>query len=102
MRAYRIAFACCLTILLLWIYPVYVSAQGASVVTDCSRYDSVGGLRTALASGKPVQFACSGMLVVPEIIITTDTSLDASGQNVTLSGNQANRVFCVDSATTLN
>ncbi len=39
---------------------------------------------------------------MPEMIIGVDTSIDATGQSVTLSGNHANRVFCVNSGITLN
>src|SRR5262245_50826877 len=101
MRIYRIVAACCLTILVNWAAPLVTQAQDAGVVTDCRRYDASGGLQAALASAKPVHFACSGTLIVPEIVISADTSLDATGQSVILSGNNANRIFCINSGGTL-
>lgn len=74
-------------------------AHAAGVVTDCSTYGpGAGTLQDALGGGGTVTFACSGTIIVPEIVITTDTTIDATGQAVTLSGNNANRVFRVDAA----
>src|SRR5258708_1665066 len=103
MRLYRLAVSCFLTLLLNAPYlSLVASAQASGTVTNCSSYDGSGGLRAALAAGGNVTFACSGTVIVPEMIIGVDTSLDATGQSVTLSGDHTNRVFCVNSGITLN
>jgi predicted outer membrane repeat protein len=79
-------------------------ARAAGTVTDCSTYGpGAGTLQDALAGGGTVTFACSGTIVVPEIAITADTPtvIDATGQNVTLSGNNTNRVFLVNNSKSL-
>ena len=74
-----------------------VNAGGIVSVCDESH------LRAALAGGGTVTFACSGTITLTaEITITTDTTIDGSGQAVTISGNHAVRVFTVDSGATLN
>ena len=59
-------------------------------------------LRAALAGGGTVTFSCSGTIALSaEITIAADTTLDGSGQSVTLSGNNSVRVFTVSSGVTL-
>jgi hypothetical protein len=71
-------------------------AGAAGTVTNCATYGpGPGTLATALMGGGTVTFACSGTIIVPEIAITTDTEIDATGQTVALSGNNANRVLRV-------
>ena len=73
-------------------------AHAAGTVTDCSTYGpAVGTLQVALTGGGTVTFACDGTIIVPEITISQNTVVDASGHDVTLSGNNANRVFVVAS-----
>jgi hypothetical protein len=51
-------------------------------------------LRAALAVGGPVTFACDGTITLASTItIGTDTVLDGTGHQVTLSGGDAVRVF---------
>jgi hypothetical protein len=79
-------------------------AQAAGTVTDCTTYDGgPGSLKQALAGGGLVTFSCSGTIIVPEITINanTPTVIDATGYDVTLSGNNANRVFNVNSGKSL-
>jgi predicted outer membrane repeat protein len=53
-------------------------------------------LRAALAGGGTVMFTCSGeILLTAEIVIAANTTIDGSGQDVTISGNHAARVFHV-------
>lgn len=53
-------------------------------------------LQEALAQSRSVKFDCEGPIVVtPELDINQDTVLDATGHNVTLSGNGNNRVLKV-------
>ena len=74
-----------------------LTTKAAGNVTDCSTYgDAAGTLGAALAGGGLVTFQCSGTIIVPEIRIELDTAIDASGQSVTLSGNNANTVFLVN------
>ncbi|MCB9162412.1 MAG: hypothetical protein H6644_21625 [Caldilineaceae bacterium] len=68
------------------------TAQAAGTVTNCT-WAGAGGLQAALAGGGAVTFACDGTIVVPEIVIAQDTVLDGTTHNVTLSGNNANRVL---------
>ena len=72
-------------------------AHAGGTVTNCV-WSGAGGLQEALAGGGTVTFACDGVIVVPGIGISYDTTLDAAGHDVTLSGNQVNGVFSVNSA----
>lgn len=69
-------------------------AQAAGTVTNCT-WAGAGGLQAALAGGGAVTFACDGTIIVPEIVIAQDTVLDGTIHDVTLSGNDANRVLRV-------
>lgn len=86
-----------------WIVPAAgarpVSAPLAGgIVTLCDETH----LRAALAGGGTVTFACSGTITLTEqITIATDTTIDGSGQAVTISGNDTVRVLYVDSGVTL-
>ena len=54
-------------------------------------------LRNELAGGGTVTFDCDGVIVLSNtIVIATDTILDASGHNVTISGNDATKIFAVN------
>jgi hypothetical protein len=54
-------------------------------------------LLAALAGGGTVTFACSGVITLTNTItIAADTTIDGSGQEVTISGNDAVRVFTVN------
>ncbi len=78
------------------------TAQAAGTVTDCSTYGpGAGTLQDALVGGGTVTFACDGTIIVPEIVISQNTVLDATGHVVTLSGNNANRVLTVNSFVSL-
>lgn len=59
-------------------------------------------LRAALSGGGTVTFACDGTIVLANTLaISQDTVLDASGRNITLSGNNQVRVFQVATNVTL-
>ena len=48
-------------------------------------------------------FSCSGTITLTaEIVIAADTTIDGSGQTVTISGNNAVRVFSVNAGVTFN
>src|SRR5512137_1748343 len=74
-------------------------AQAGGVVSVCDETH----LLAALAGGGTVTFSCSGTIsLAAEIVIAADTTVDGSGQTVTISGNHAVRVFMVNSGVTLN
>ena len=54
-------------------------------------------LQTALIGGGIVTFDCDGVIVLSNtMVIATNTILDASGHNVTISGNNYTRIFTVN------
>jgi hypothetical protein len=74
-------------------------AHAGGVVTVCDE----AHLLAALAGGGTVTFACGGTITLTaEIVIVADTTIDGSGQSVTISGNHAVRVFKVNVGITLN
>jgi len=74
-------------------------AHAGGVVTVCDE----AHLLAALAGGGTVTFSCSGTITLTaEIVIAADTTIDGSGQDVTISGNNAVRVFTVNSGVTFN
>lgn len=75
------------------------SARAAGIVTDCSTYGpGTGTLQDALAGGGTITFSCSGTITMQPFTISSDTFLDASGQDVTLRGG----VYLVNSGITLS
>ena len=74
-------------------------AHAGGIVSICDE----GHLQAALAGGGTVTFACSGTITLSaEIVIAADTTIDGSGQAVTISGNNTVRVFSVSEGVTLN
>ena len=74
-------------------------AHAGGIVSVCDE----AHLRAALAGGGTVTFSCSGTITLTATItIAADTTIDGSGQTVTISGNHAVRVFTVNSGVTLN
>ena len=68
-------------------------AHAGGVVSVCDE----AHLLAALAGGGTVTFSCSGTITLTaEIMIAADTTIDGSGQTVTISGNNAVRVFTVN------
>ena len=88
------------TILVLLTLAVPASpAHAGGIVSVCDE----AHLLAALAGGGTVTFSCSGTITLTaEITIAADTTIDGSGQTVTISGNNAVRVFTVNSGITLN
>ena len=59
-----------------------VLCHGSGVVTNCTEAD----LRAALVGGGLVTFNCDGVLALSStLVITNDTTLDASGHDLTLN-----------------
>ena len=67
-------------------------AHAGGVVTVCDEEH----LLAALTGGGTVTFSCSGTITLTATIrILADTTIDGSGQTVTISGNDAVRVLQV-------
>ena len=65
-------------------------AHAGGVVSVCDQ----AHLLAALAGGGTVTFSCSGTITLTDyVVIAADTTIDASGQTVTISGNNAVRYF---------
>jgi predicted outer membrane repeat protein len=79
------------------------TGRAAGTVTDCSTPGpGAGTLQAALEDGGNVQFACSGTLnFTTPFTITTNTTIDASGQNVVLDGGGITRLLVVEPGVTL-
>jgi predicted outer membrane repeat protein len=87
------------TLVLLLLSSAPSSARAGGVVNVCDE----AHLRSALAGGGVVTFACSGVIPVSAtIFITADTTIDGTGQAVTLNGNQAVRIMTVTEGVTLH
>ncbi|MCB0186453.1 MAG: right-handed parallel beta-helix repeat-containing protein, partial [Caldilineaceae bacterium] len=72
--------------------------HAAGVVSTCDETN----LRTALAGGGTVSFACSGVITLTQTIeVVTATTIDGAGQQVTLSGGGKLPVFEVAEDATL-
>lgn len=66
----------------------------AATLTTCDE----PSLRSAINGGGTVTFACDGVITLTSTLaITANTTLDASGRQVTISGNNAVRVFDISS-----
>jgi len=66
--------------------------QAGGVVTECTE----SALRAAMAGGGAVTFACDGTITLTQTITNTvDTTLDASGHQITISGGGMVRVFYI-------
>jgi hypothetical protein len=73
--------------------PAMLEVTPPAVVTTSSE----AALRAALAGGGNISFACDGTIVLSSTITNDlDATLDATGHQVTISGNGAVRVFCVN------
>src|SRR5215472_13548536 len=73
--------------------------RAAGVVSSCDE----GSLLTAVSGGGTVTFTCSGTITLTATItIYADTTIDGSGQNVTISGGGAVGVFVVPTGVKLN
>lgn len=69
------------------------AVHAGGVVTICDETH----LLTALSDGGAVTFACSGVITLTNtIVIASDTTIDGSGQAVTISGNSVTQVFKIN------
>jgi len=73
--------------------------QAGGVVNVCDE----AHLLAALSGGETVTFTCSGIVTLTNpITIAANTTVDGSGQAVTISGNNAVQVFSVNTGVTLS
>jgi hypothetical protein len=80
-----------LALLALLVLPL--RAQAGGVVTTCTE----AALRAAMSGGGSVTFACDGLITLSNTItIIANTVLDAAGHQITISGGNAVRAFCVN------
>jgi hypothetical protein len=85
-------------IVLLCALPTLQPARAAGVVRICSE----SALDAAISNGGTVTFQCSGVISISQTkVITQDTTLDGSGQQVTLQGQGVRRVFEVRTGASL-
>src|SRR6266550_2224385 len=74
-------------------------AWAGGVVSSCDE----ASLLTAVSGGGMVTFTCSGTITLTATItIFADTTIDGTGQNVTVSGGNAVRVFFLSNGVKLN
>ncbi|HEU0040598.1 MAG TPA: hypothetical protein VFR76_15135, partial [Verrucomicrobiae bacterium] len=86
----------CAFLFALFCFQQVLSAAG--VVTNCDEET----LRAAMVGGGTVTFACDGTITLADqLTIDTDTTLDATGHNVVLSGGNAVRLFNINAGTSL-
>src|SRR6202008_2665559 len=86
---FRILFIALLFVIALACTPI---GRAAGVVSSCDE----GSLLTAVSGGGTVKFTCSGTITLTATItISADTTIDGTGQNVTISGGNAVRVLSV-------
>ena len=91
-------------------YSVTVGSAGGSVLSSNATLTVIApvpgevvvldqaGLLSGLAKGGNVTFAGSGIIVLSQtVVISQDTTLDGSGQSVTISGSNSVGVFAVNS-----
>ena len=96
-RVLNIASMACLAVLTaaLLLRPGQIWAGG--VVTNCTE----PSLRSAMAGGGTVTFACDGIITLTNTItVSNNTALDGAGRQITISGGNTVRVFCVNSNVT--
>lgn len=95
MKLNHIAFILVLLALLLPASPTFAGG----VVSVCDE----AHLLTALTSGGTVTFSCSGTIMLTgPITISADTTIDGSGEDVTISGNHEVQVFTVAEGVAFN
>ena len=86
----------CAFLFALFCFQQILSAAG--VVTNCDETT----LRAAMEGGGTVTFACDGIITLAsQLTIDTDTTLDATGHSITLSGGGSTRVLLVPSGAKL-
>ncbi len=75
-----------------------LAAWAGGVVTNCTE----AALRAAMVGGGTVRFACDGTITISTTITNVlNTTLDATGHQITLSGGDVVRVLCVSTNTSL-
>jgi hypothetical protein len=79
---------------LIWLGLATRSPAQTNILTDCTET----ALRSALAQGGSISFACDGTItLLGTLTIASNTILDGGSHHVTISGGDAFRVFSVNS-----
>lgn len=92
----------CLAALFVFSFSSPIAVYASGTVTDCSTFGpGAGTLQDALVGGGTITFGCSGTILVPEMTISSDTTIDANGNDVTLDANGSNRHFTVNAGAAL-
>ncbi len=89
-------------LLFIMIAPVFSHAQTAyadSVVSVCDD----AHLHTAVSGGGTITFSCSGTIILnSSLIVSSNTTIDGSGQSITISGGDTVQAIVVNTSETLN
>jgi predicted outer membrane repeat protein len=94
----RLVHFVAILVLLVLVLPA-APAHAGGVVAICDE----AHLRAALTGGGTVTFSCSGYITLANTItVSANTTIDGSGQSVTISGSDSVRVFTVNSEITLS
>lgn len=95
---FRLNFVSKLAVVALLLAAVVPAAHAAGLVSTCDE----ASLTSALAGGGLVTFTCSGEITLTQaLVITSNTSLDGTGQHVTLDANGGSAVIVNGNATLL-
>jgi hypothetical protein len=83
---------------LMLLFALAASPSHASTVSVCDE----ASLTQALQGGGTISFACDGTIVLSGAIrVLADLTIDGTGRDVTLSGNNTNRLFIVEAGARL-
>src|SRR5439155_11953909 len=84
------------TVVAVFLFVLPAGADG--VVANCTDAD----LRQAIKEGGTITFACDGVITLTNtVLISTNITLDGTGRSVTISGNNAVRLFNVTAGAVL-
>jgi hypothetical protein len=82
----------------------HAAADATLTVTDCSGETGPGRIGTVISSasaGDTITFSCSGTIpITSTLVISTNLTIDGSGQTITLDGGSSVRVLSVNSGVT--
>ncbi len=82
--------------------PVHAQSLNTVTITDCTDDSQLQSAVANAASGDTITFGCSGDIKLTRTLtIATNQTLDGSGQNVILDGNNSVEVLLVNSGVTL-
>jgi len=95
-------FSACALLAASFLFAIFCSPQTGrcgGTVTNCTEAD----LNAALTNGGTITFTCDGTITITNTkVISTNTTLDASGHNITISGGNTVGAFTVNSNVSLS